>query len=312
MLSRTAAHLYWMARYMERAENLTRILKVTQTFSLMPSSRSGRHEIGAPLAITGSLEDFTSRYGEPTMASVLRYFVTDDHNPGSIVNCIRAARENGHAVRGTITSEVWESLNATYLEMRDWLKKGVDESEIETFFDYIMERSQLFLGAVSSTVLRNDVHRFITVGTAIERADNTARMLDVKYQVMKAQRKDSDRATDFYHWSALLRALSAFEAYHVVYGDQITAEQVAELLILRSDLPRSLRACVSLLAATLPLIEGEAGLEAKRLAAELHAQLRYGDIEYCFAKGLHDYLGEFLQRISGIAVAIHHAYLEAA
>jgi len=301
-----------MARYMERAENLTRMLKVTQTLSLMPSSRSGRHEITAPLVITGAMEDFTERYGEPTMSTVLRYFVTDESHPGSIVSCIRSARENGHAVRGTVTSEVWESLNATYLEMRDWLKKGVDESEIETFFDYIMERSQLFLGAVSSTVLRNDVHRFITVGTAIERADNTARMLDVKYQVMKNQRKDLDRATDFYHWGTLLRALSAFEAYQVVYGDQITANQVAELLILRSDLPRSLRACVSTLAATLPAIEGEAGLAAKRLTAELHAQLRYGDIEYCFANGLHEYLETFLEKVADIAIAIHHAYLEAA
>ncbi len=312
MLSRTAAHLYWMARYMERAENLTRMLKVTQTFSLMPSSRSGRQEITAPLIITGAVEDFTGRYGEPTMASVLRYFVFDDSHPGSIVSCIKAARENGHAVRGSVTSEVWESLNATYLEMRKWLKEGVDESEIETFFDFIMERSQLFLGAVSSTVLRNDVHRFITVGTAVERADNTARMLDVKYQVMKPLRKESDRATDYYHWGTLLRALSAFEAYHVIYGDQITAEQVAELLILRSDLPRSLRACVSTLATTLPQIEGSAGLTAKRLTAELHAALRYGDLEYCFANGLHEYLREFLERIGAIAEAIHHAYLEVA
>lgn len=308
MLSRTASELYWMSRYLERAENTARMLDVTYSMSLMPQLDSDNSELIAPLTITGTHEPFLERYGSISMNNLLEFFLLDDRNPSSIFCCIRSARDNAHAVKGRISGEVWESLNTTWLEIKALRKRGITNLDTVAFFDWVKERSHQVRGATFGTILRSDTLRFIRLGTFIERADNTARILDVKYQVMT---ENEDPVREFYRWNALLRSVGAYEAFQELYKQSPSRDLVAELLILRNEVPRSLRASVEEVEQLLGKIEGDAGREPRLLTAVQHARLRFGTITDLFAAGLHDYLEEFLRDINAIADSIHRAYLEA-
>ncbi|WP_220789261.1 alpha-E domain-containing protein [Craterilacuibacter sinensis] len=303
MLSRTADQLFWMARQMERAENLARLLDVSLAVSLLPASRAGT-DISAPLALTGTLEAYQTRHGQISASDVLAFMSYDLGNPSSIVSCFKSARDNAHAVRGKITAEMWMSINSTWLEARELAAAGCG---YQTFFDWVKERSHLFRGATHGTCQRTDAFSFIRLGTFIERADNTARLLDVKSQLLG----DSDSA-DYYAWSALLRAVGAFEAYHALYRDAPSGRRVAELLLLRPDMPRSLRACFDETYKWLSRIEGDNGRAAKRLAAELRAAQAYTSVDEVFETGLHDYLDKMLADITRLGALVQQAYLEAA
>ena len=308
MLSSTASELYWMSRYLERAENTARMLDVTYSMSLMPQLDSDNSELIAPLTITGTHEPFIERYGAISMNNLLEFFLLDDKNPSSIFCCIRSARDNAHAVKGRISGEVWESLNTTWLEIKALRKRGIANLDTVAFFDWVKERSHQVRGATFGTILRSDTLRFIRLGTFIERADNTARILDVKYQVMT---EDEDPVREFYRWNALLRSVGAYEAFQELYKQSPSRAMVAELLMLRNEVPRSLRARVEEVEQLLGKIEGDAGREPRLLTAVQHARLRFGTITDLFAAGLHNYLEEFLRDINAIADSIHRAYLEA-
>ncbi|MBL7248989.1 alpha-E domain-containing protein [Alloalcanivorax sp. C16-2] len=307
MLSRTASDLYWLSRYFERAENIARMLDVAWNLSLIPFAVNAREEISAPLVITGSGALYEQLHGEVRIDRVLHFFTLDENNPGSIFHCLRDARENAHAVRGKITSEMWESVNSTWLELRDIRALGVEGYGASEFFDWVKNRSHLFRGATYGTSMRNDAFRFLRLGTFIERADNTARILDVRH---RSGVLAGDTAVDFYRWHALLRSVGAYEAYREIYSETINAERVAELLILRPEVPRSLRSCVQQLCELLPAIEGDAGQTAKRLAAVQFARLQYGDLGHIVDTGLHEYLTDFLRRINELADTIREEYLE--
>lgn len=307
MLSRTAAELYWLSRFFERAENTARMLDVAWNLSLIPFAVNARDEITAPLMITGSWELYREKYADVGINDVLHFFTLDEGNPGSIFHCLRTARENAHAVRGRITGEMWESINSTWLELREIRELGLDAYGVSVFFDWVKNRSHLFRGATYGTSMRGDAYRFLRVGTFIERADNTARILDVKHQIGGMA---GDTAVDFYRWNALLRSVGAYEAYREIYSETINAERVAELLILSPEVPRSLRSCMQELCELLPAIEGEAGLKSKRLAAVQYARLEYGDLDYIVDIGLHEYLTDFLRRVNELADTIREDYLE--
>lgn len=312
MLSRTADSLYWLARYLERAENTARLLEVTHNLSLMPVSADPAAELASALDISGATELYRELHGKPDPASVLHFFVFDARNPGSILSCLKAARDNAHAVRGSITGEVWESVNATWLEMSRLTPEALDDMGAGVFFDRIKERSHLFRGAAYGTMMRNDAFRFMRIGTFLERADNTARMLDFKYaRTERVMIGDALSAADYYQWTAVLRALGAFEAYQAFFHDRVRAEHVAELLILNPVVPRSLAACLREIAEILPQIEGESGRRAKHLAGELSAALTWGEIAPILETGVHEWIGNFLDRTDRIGNAIHSAYLEA-
>ena len=306
MLSRTAADLYWLSRHFERAENTARMLDVAWNLSLIPFAVNARDEITAPLIITGTRQLYEQHYDEVRINDVLHFFTFED-NPASIFHCLRAARESAHAVHGKITAEMWESVNSTWLELREIREMGLDVYGTSGFFDWVKNRSHLFRGATYGTVMRSDAFRFLRLGTFIERADNTARILDVKHQIGGLA---GDTAVDFYRWHALLRSVGAYEAYREIYSETINAERVAELLILRPEVPRSLRSCVQMLCELLPAIEGEAGLESKRLAAVQFARLQYGDLGHILEVGVHEYLTDFLRRINELADTIRGEYLE--
>ncbi|HJU50589.1 MAG TPA: alpha-E domain-containing protein [Pseudogulbenkiania sp.] len=307
MLSRTADHLFWMGRYMERAENLARLLEVSHAISLMPRSHNGGAEISAPLALTGRLDDFQSRHSTTEPAQVLHYMAYDLTNPASILSALRSARENAHAVRGKISSDMWMSLNASWLEGRKLAEQGED---FQLFFDWVKERAHLFRGATYSTMRRSDAFYFIRLGTFLERADNTARLLDVKSHLLPDQQ--SADSTDYYTWSTLLRGLGAFEAYHETYRDTLNGTRVFDLLLLREDMPRSLRACFDEIRQALAQIQGDNGRPARRLATELNAALEFTAMDEVFDEGMHPFLRRMLGEINRLGESIQRAYLEAA
>ncbi|WP_165675277.1 alpha-E domain-containing protein [Metapseudomonas otitidis] len=315
MLSRTASDLYWMSRYLERAENLARMLDVSYSLSLMPQDGrgDGLEELAMPLLITGTLDAYLTRHGQLHAERMLHFFALDADNPASIYGCLRAARTNAHAVRGRITADMWENINATWLEMRGIAAEGLGRYGIKRFCDWVKERSHLFRGATFGTIMRHDAYRFIRLGTFIERADNTLRLLDARYEMLgeDAEQVSDTSARGYYQWSALLRALSSFEAYNEVYRGSPGTRQVSELLLLRPDVPRSLRACMEELNLILSGLPGENGRPAQRLAAELDARLRYTSIDEILGEGLHGWLTDFILLVRQLARAIHSSYLEA-
>ncbi|MGB7535599.1 MAG: alpha-E domain-containing protein, partial [Azonexus sp.] len=278
MLSRTADHLFWMSRYIERAENLARLLDVTWQMSLVPQSlEAANQNWNAVIALNSLEEEFAARYPAVNAENVLRFMVSDAGNQVSIQSCLRLARENAHAVRGTVTSEMWETMNATWLEARDKSFEQIFNAGIGEFFEWVKMRSSLSRGVTIGTLLQDEAFHFIRLGTLLERADNTARILDVKFHVLRPH--GDEGATDFYQWGALLRSVSAFEVYRKVYRDVITPERVAELLILRMDMPRSLHFCMNGVLKNLDLIANRQSGETQRQAGLLHAQLHYARVE---------------------------------
>lgn len=309
MLSRTADHLYWMSRYTERAENIARLLEVTyRTSLLMPDDNMGYW--GAALGITGLEESYRQKHGEITAQQVLRYMSVDVDNPSSILSCLRAARENCHAVRGTVTSEVWETINTTWLEARDSvgnLTQGhMQGSELTKYFEWVKFRSHLSRGVTVGTMLQDEAFQFIRLGTFLERGDNTARLLDVKFDELAP--KDGP-AGEYYEWGALLRSVSAFEIYRKVYRDVITPHRVAELLILREDMPRSLHSCIKEVQGILGMVANHRSRETTRRAGEMYSRLRYGRIDDIVGMGLHDYLTAFLEGTNELGNLIAQDFL---
>lgn len=311
MLSRTADHLYWMARYTERAENLARMLDVNYRMALLPqASEVVERSWTATLDIIGVLDLFRQRYTELTPVNMLSFMAFDRQNPSSIYGCLRAARENAHAVRGTLTSEMWETLNSTWLEMRVISVRAHSDAEIGNFFEWVKYRSHLARGVTQGTMLRDEAFHFTWLGTYLERADNTARILDVKYHsLLPHGGEGDDTAADYYQWSALLHSVAAFEIYRKVYRDLITPRRVAELLVLRDDLPRSLHRCLSQVYQHLCAVRNEQSSETERRAGELHAGLNFGRIDDIFEAGLHQYLLQFVERTKDLGERVARDFL---
>jgi uncharacterized alpha-E superfamily protein len=310
MLSRTADHLFWMSRYTERAENLVRLLDVTWQMSFVPQSQQAANQNWNAVLVLNSLEElFAGKYGNAVNGeNVLRFMITDADNPASIFSCILSARENAHAVRGTITAEMWETLNAIWIELRGQSYEKIAAAGISEFFEWVKVRSALSRGVTIGTLLQDEAFNFIRLGTLLERADNTARLLDVKYHVLHGD-EDDEGATDFYQWGALLRAVSAFEVYRKSYRDVITPARVAELLILEERMPRSLLFSMKGVLKNLNLIANGHSGETQRRAGLLHAELHYGRIEEILERGLHEFLSDFMDRIYDLGNRISKDFL---
>jgi uncharacterized alpha-E superfamily protein len=316
MLSRTADHLFWMARYMERAENTARMLDVNYQTSLLPQSADAAEQGWRGLLSISELTwSFSQKYTEVTPRNVMDFMVRDETNPSSIVSCLRAARENARAVRGALTTEVWETQNQTWLEFMRVLKAPSFERDPSSLFEWVKFRSHLSRGVTVGTMLQDEALHFLRIGTFLERADNTARLLDVKFQALAGGDYFGPTAAkeglevDFYHWSAILRSVSGFEIYRKVYRNVIHPEKVAELLILRPDMPRSLAACLNDLVGNLEMVANQQSSETLRRAGRLRADLRYGSIDEILATGLHAYLTQFLDRVNDIGVGISRDFL---
>ena len=314
MLSRTADHLFWMSRYTERAENTARMLNVHHETSLLPQSAAvSQYGWLGVLSLSELLPAYTQRQGEVSPRGVMRFMVLDEENPSSILACLKAARENARAVRGTLTTEVWETLNQTWLEMSRLARSGDFEEDPAEFFEWVKFRSHLSRGVTLGTMLQDEAFHFLRMGTFLERADNTARLLDVKFHAVESEffgtASEKDLEYDFYHWAAILRSVSAFEVYRKVYRDVVEPERVAELLILRHDMPRSLHHCISEVVGNLRLVGADPQGPTMRHAGRLRADLRFGDIDEILATGLHAFLTQFLDRVNQLGAHVSRDFL---
>ena len=314
MLSRTADHLFWMSRYTERAENTARMLDVNYQSSLLPQSEA-MAQIGweGLISISELLPAYTELHGTVKAREAMDFMVKDESNPSSIISCLSAARENARAVRGTLTTEVWETKNTTWLEVKRMIKAGDFERDPSQFFEWVKFRSHLSRGVTVGTMLMDEALYFMRLGTFLERADNTARLVDVKFHAVQndffGAAGEKDQEYEFYHWSAILRSVSGFEVYRKVYRDVIKPERVAELLILRADMPRSLHASLNAVVSNLALVATDLNSETNRRAGKLAAELRYGRIDEILATGLHAYLTQFLDRINDLGAQISREFL---
>lgn len=326
MLSRTADHLFWMARYTERAENTARMLDVHVQTSLLPQSIDDAEQgWRAVLGISELLYGYNQKYDALTQKDVINFMVRDPSNPSSIASCLKQARENARAVRGALTTEAWEIQNATWIKMQGYLQTDALEQNPSDFFEWVKHRSHLSRGVTIGTMLKDEAFHFIRLGTFLERADNTARIIDVKFHgakeatgkqsqqqsqsLLPKDSKGQDSQIDFYYWAAILRSVSGFEIYRKVYRDVITPERVAELLILRADMPRSLAACMDQVLSNLKHVHNDVSADTERFAGKLHADLKFSRIEEVLDAGLHDYLTVFLERIFELGNRISKDFL---
>jgi uncharacterized alpha-E superfamily protein len=308
MLSRTAEQLYWTGRYIERAENMARILDASQRLSVQGRQRTSEaNEWVAVLDILCAEHLYAETHGEVTEDGVVAFVTLDRDNPSSIYSCIRTARENARALRSAISSEMWESLNTTWLSIRDMTESELQAQGLRDFFDWVKVRSHLFLGVAYTTTLHDDGFAFTRLGTFLERADNTIRLLDSKFHILADS--GTDLAANYYEWGTVLRSVGAFRAYHQLYHDIITPRHVAELLVLQPFMPRSLRFCFSQVTDLLESLSDGRKLECERMAGEFYARLRYGRIEQIQASGLHEFLMDALDRIAELSMQVSQDFM---
>ena len=262
-----------------------------------------------PLITSGLATSYYERYPQLTAENVLRFMILDAGNSSSIFCCLRAARESARSVRGAITSEMYEDLNSAWFEMRGYDSGRIEAAGVSNFLDWVKMRSHLFRGVTFGTMLRDEAYHFIRLGTHLERADNTARILDTKYHILLPSAEDVGGAVDYYQWQSLLTSVSGFESYRKIYSDVITPRRVAELLVLRDDMPRSLHSCMNFIFETLELLCDEHSRELSRQAGELHARLHYGRTDDIIDLGLHEYLDDFLERIAALGKEVSRVFL---
>jgi uncharacterized alpha-E superfamily protein len=311
MLSRTADHLFWMARYMERAENTARMLDINLKGMLLPQTSEQEAQAQRSMLKISELEAaFAERHGEPpTIERVLDFMAADATNPSSITSCLQAARENARAVRGTLTTENWETINFTWLDFVDRLAAGELKSNPEALFEWVKYRSHLSRGVTVGTALKDDAFYFIQLGTFLERADNTARILDVRFADSNGTRDSGRQLEDFYYWTSILSSVSALEIYRKVYRDVVSPSRVVELLILNPQMPRSLLASLEAVCETLGHLSTPGSIACERFAGKLRAEVLYADIRQIFEVGLHAYLTQFLRRVDELGTLVMRTYL---
>jgi uncharacterized alpha-E superfamily protein len=313
VLSRDADSLYWLSRYVERAENTARILDVAYRMASMPISYNGvnTNEWESALITAGSLDEFNEAYDEVTPENVIQFLAFSDANPSSIQRCFDTARHNARSVRGALTSEMWEAINSAWLDLRRFRTQKIQVEDLPRFLNLVKETSLRYDGSALRTMLRNDAYWFSRLGVYIERADNTARVLDVKYHVLLPQDAEVGGGIDYYQWAAILRSVSALVSYQWVYHQNLRPWLVADLLILREEMPRSLAACYNALSRHLDDIAHRYGTtgNAQRVARAAHARLANRTIEDIFQHGLHEFLEEFIAENSRLGIAITNQYL---
>lgn len=311
MLSRTADHLYWMSRYTERAENTARMLDVNWQMSLLPQSeQTATAAWRAMLEISELTSSFDQKHKQISPVNVLAYMTQDMDNPSSIMSCLRAARENARAVRGAMTTDLWETVNTTWLDAQRQVNQGVLKIAPMDFFEWVKLRSNQSRGVHIGTMMRDEAFHFITLGIFIERADNVARLLDVKFLAASQDMNDDlEHVEDFYYWAAILRSLSAFENYRMMYRNAITPHRVADLMILSRRNPRSLVACLEQVVELLTRVRNATSGRAEHEARAILARLRDLEIEEIFEQGMHNFLGEFLLQINQLALDISKHFL---
>jgi uncharacterized alpha-E superfamily protein len=301
-----------MTRYTERADFVARILDATMRFASLPTSYGGeRNEWEGAVASAGNLEEFRRHYDVANESTVRDFLAFSPHNPSSIRNCIEIARDNARAVRTALTIEMWDAINSAWLELRGKQSADMTQEEFARFVEWVKGVALAFDGSAYRTMLRNDAFWFTRLGLAIERADNTARILDVKYHTLLPASERVGGSLDYFQWTTILREVSAVTAYHWVYRESVKPWLVADLLILNKQLPRSLANCYEILVRHLDLIADAYGRRgpSQRYASNTLARLSATGIEAVFEKGLHEFITEFITDNNRLGSAIAEQYL---
>ncbi|MCW2272723.1 hypothetical protein GJ654_01355 [Rhodoblastus acidophilus] len=317
MLARTADNIYWVSRYLERADFLARLIEASNRISALPTTYAAKQdEWTSVLIASGADETFPDHFDTANEANVIAYLAFDDRNLSSIRNCIEFARTNARAVRTALTVEMWEHINSAWIKLKAFEQKHSDPTAIDRealigFLDFVKETSSLYDGFGYRTMLRNDIYYFARLGVSLERADNTARVLDVKYQLLLPEHEPLGGSVDYFQWSAILRSVSALTAYHWVYRESIKPWNVADLLILRQEMPRSLIHCTSEVVRWLDAIGNQYGRHgnAQRQARTIQRKLESASIKEIFQSGLHEFVDGFITDNNGLAKAIAEQYL---
>lgn len=313
MLARTADNLFWLSRYVERAESLARILDVALRLATLPSAYAGTsNEWESAIDIAVCRDAFFQAHDVANQANVTQFIIAGENNPSSIRACIETARHNARAVRTAMTTEMWEILNDAWNEMQK-LKFGTFSSkDLTKFLSFVKEVSLRFDGAAYRTMLRTDHFWFQRLGMLIERADNTARLLDVKYHVVLPDAEPVGGGLDYFQWSALLRAVSALNSYHLIYRGGIKPWLVADFLILKPEQPRALISSYENLNRVLDHLAERYGRQgpSQRLVRQTYAGLQNLDIDRLFQTGLHEFLAQFIEDNNQLGLAINEQYLQ--
>jgi uncharacterized alpha-E superfamily protein len=317
MLSRTADSLFWLARYIERADFLARIIKAAQRLAALPASYVGTGtEWESALESSGAAQGFRVTRGAIEEASVIDYLAFAPDNPSSIRNCLKYARTNARTVRTALTEEMWDAINGAWIELGRFEastngSSRYDRETLSRFFELVKKTSLDYDGSVDRTMLRNDAYWFSRLGLYIERADNTARILDVKYHILLPEYEAVGGSVDYFQWTAILRAVSSLTAYHWIYRESVKPWLLADLLILKKEMPRSLIACYDNIVYFLDAIGtayGHAGTSQKQ-AHQVLARLSTLTIDQIFKMGLHEFITAFVEDTANLGQAINEQYL---
>ena len=312
MLSRTADNLYWLARYVERAEYLARILEATQRLTALPLAYVGEtNEWVTAVATAGCSNAFFAAHEEANEETVTDFLAFSPNNPSSICSCFEVARHNARAVRTALTMEMWDAINSTWLELKRFGNKPNTREELARFLQWVQSSSLRYDGSAYRTMLRNDAYWFSRLGVYQERADNTARILDVKYHMLLPANEQVGGPLDYFQWAAILRSVSALTSYHWVYRENVKPWLVADLLILKDEMPRSLSSCYENLVRYLDAIAVAYGRQgpAQRLARGVRTRLQNAKMEDIFQNGLHEFIQEFIADNNRIGGTITQQYL---
>ncbi|MBZ9738561.1 MULTISPECIES: alpha-E domain-containing protein [unclassified Mesorhizobium] len=296
LLGRTANGLYWMNRYIERAENMARLVDAGLRMALT-RTQSASEEWNSVLLSAGSDAAFTQKYQDYTASNVSDFLLRDTSNPSSTMSSIETARNNARMVRTALTRETWESINEAWMALKRMLARPIDERDLPSVLDAIKRETALIRGSFYGTMLRNEIFDFSQLGTYVERADNTARILDVKYYVLLPSISWVGSSLDNYQWESILRSVSAHRSYRWVYDADYKPTNIADYLILNVRMPRSLTFCYRFLAEHLKFLSDDYGERhaCHATAEKTQAMLRAGSIKDIFDAGLHEFLAGFIR-----------------
>ncbi|MCO5730551.1 alpha-E domain-containing protein [Rhizobium sp. SSA_523] len=309
MLGRTANGLYWMFRYIERAENIARLVDAGLRVSLTRSGSADEDWDGV-LQSAGVRDAFGEVHDTVTAANAVDYLLRDMANPSSVMSCIEFGRNNARMVRTALTRETWEATNECWIELKALLERQVKAADLPQVIDTIKRRAGLIRGAFHGSMLRNDQYNFSRIGTFIERADNTSRILDVKYYVLLPAVSQVGSSLDNFQWESILRSVSAHRSYGWVYDAEYRPANIADFLILNVRMPRSLAYCYEKIVSNLGYLEREYGQHhsAHDTAAAIKTMLTRGSISDVMDQGLHEFLEDFIGRNNQLSAEISEGY----
>lgn len=309
MLGKTAGGLFWMFRYLERSENTARILDAGFRIALTRSA-TAEDEWTSIVTTSGMRRSYLGLYDQFNADNVINFLLRDKNNPSSVVVLSEMARNNARLVRTALTREVWEAVNENWINLNDALEKPVRQKELPAILGMIRQQSALVRGALHGTMMRNDMFDFSRLGTFIERADNTARIMDVKYHVLLPSVALVGSSLDNVQWETILRSVSALQSFKWLSGGELSPKEIADFLIMDKRMPRSLIFCVGKMVTNLGYIERDYQLELPcyARAKALKTRLEECSIDTIFDEGLHEFLGGFITEVTEIGRQIETDY----